>query len=283
MDDSPNDTARQVAPQRDEPRQAPPLDPAHFTMTVDDASARFAEAGLPRSLRSIQRYCQRGHLTCTTVDTEIAEMYLIDPESVERRIRELQQIEFVTRTTGLSRQAAPSRDTSRHGATVRDVSRQEVAPEKIEAYERRIKELEEQAMHLEIDKRAKEQIINMLKDDRETLFAQVSNHVRTITDQARVIGQLETRLELGPGRIVEEQPRPAERPPVQEPEQPPLTYRPAEPVHATYEPPRRPVEPPAPAQRYQEPIVEYPPRYGAYSAPGRGDNPAPARPTQGVQ
>lgn len=283
MDESPNDAAHQVAPQRDEPRQATPLDPTHFTMTVEAASARFAEAGLPRSLRSIQRYCQRGHLTCTTVDTEIAEMYLIDPESVERRIRELQQIEFVTRTTGLSRQDAPSRDVSRHDATVRDTSRQEVAPEKIEAYERRIKELEEKTMHLEIDKRAKEQIINMLKDDRETLFAQVSNHVRTITDQARVIGQLETRLELGPGRIVEEQPRPAERPPVQEPEQPPLTYRPAEPVHATYEPPRRPVEPPAPAQRYQEPIVEYPPRYGAYSAPGRGDNPAPARPTQGVQ
>ena len=66
-----------------------------------------------------------------------------------------------------------------------------MAPEKIEAYERRIKELEEKAMHLEIDKRAREQIINMLKEDRETLFAQVSNHVRTITDQARVIGQLE--------------------------------------------------------------------------------------------
>jgi hypothetical protein len=283
MDDSPNDTARQVAPQRDEPRQTPPLDPAHFTMTVDGASARFAEAGLPRSLRTIQRYCQRGHLTCTTVDTEIAEMYLIDPESVERRIQELQQIEFVTRTTGLSRQDAPSRDMSRHDATVRDTPRQEVAPEKIEAYERRIKELEEKAMHLEIDKRAREQIINMLKEDRETLFVQVSNHVRTITDQARVIGQLETRLELGPGRIVEEQPRPAERPPVQEPGQPPLTYRPSEPVHAAYEPPSRFVEPPEPAQRYEEPIVEYPPRYGVYSPPGRGDNPAPARPPQGVQ
>ena len=218
MDDSPNDTTRQAAPQRDEPRQPAPLDPAHFTMTVDDVSARFAEAGLPRSVRSIQRYCQRGHLTCTTVDTEISEMYLVDPELVERRIRELQQIEFVTRAPGVSRQDAPRRDMSRHDATVRDTPRQEVASEKIEEYERRIKELEDKAMHLEIDKRAREQIINMLKEDRETLFGQVSNHVRTITDQARVIGQLETRLELGPGRTAEVEQEPAERPAAREAE-----------------------------------------------------------------
>ena len=78
MDDTPNDRARHGAPVRDTPRQPTSLDPAHFTMTVDDASARFADAGMPRSVRSIQRYCQRGHLSCTTVDTEISEMYLID-------------------------------------------------------------------------------------------------------------------------------------------------------------------------------------------------------------
>jgi chromosome segregation ATPase len=259
MDDTPNDMARHDAPVRDTPRQPVPLDPAHFTMTVDDASARFAEAGLPRSVRSIQRYCQRGHLTCTSVDTEISEMYLIDPDSVERRIRELQQIEFVTRAPG--------------------VSRQEVAPEKIEAYERRIKELEEKAMHLEIDKRAREQIINMLKEDRDTLFKQVSNHVRTITDQARVIGQLETRLELGPGRAAEEMPRAREAEAEYAPQAPQRDAPPAAepratgPVYETVreerqEAPYRPQEP----VRREEPTVEYPPRYGAYSAPGQGDN-----------
>jgi len=286
MDDSPNDTARQVAPQRDEPRQPPSLDPAHFTMTVDGASARFAEAGLPRSVRSIQRYCQRGHLSCTTVDTEISETYLIDPESVERRIQELQQIEFVTRAPGVSRHDAPSRDMSRHDATVRDRSRQEVSSEKIEAYERRIKELEEKAMHLEIDKRAREQIINMLKEDRETLFVQVSNHVRTITDQARVIGQLETRLELGPGRVVEEKPGRA-APPVEERERPAQTVRSAEPLH-TYEPDRQDMPPvavhrqPEPAYR-EQPAIEYPPRYGVYEAPGQGDNRPLGRSSPGVQ
>ena len=98
------------------------------------------------------------------------------------------------------------RDKTRHGATGRDTSRQEMSSEKIESYEQHIKELEEKAMHLEIDKKAKEQIINMLKYDRETLFTQVSDHVRKITDQARIIGQLETRLELGPGRVAEVEP-----------------------------------------------------------------------------
>ena len=276
MSDIPNDMARQDAPQRDEPRQPPSLDPSHFTMTVDDASARFAEAGLPRSIRSIQRYCQRGHLTCTTVDTEIAEMYLIDPDSVERRIKELQQIEFVTRAPGVSRQDAPSRDMSRHDATVRDTPRQEVASEKIEAYERRIKELEEKSMHLEIDKRSREQIINMLREDRETLFAQVSNHVRTITDQARVIGQLETRLELGPGRVVHEE-RPNDRY-----ERPPVEPAP-EPVRRQYAPPvqdyRRPPEPP----RNDPPTIEYPPRYSSYEPPQQGDNRHPEQQGRDVQ
>jgi len=46
-------------------------------MSVESVSARFTKAGLPRSRRSIQRNCQRDHLICTTVDSEISEMYLI--------------------------------------------------------------------------------------------------------------------------------------------------------------------------------------------------------------
>lgn len=171
MDDTPHDPqhdmARRDAPMRDQPRQTPSPDTSHFTMTVEAASARFADAGLPRSIRSIQRYCQRGHLSCTTVDTEIAEMYVIDPNSVERRIRELQQIEIITQAPAMSRQDVPSRDATRHDATGRDASRQASSRDQREEYDRRIKELEDKAMHLEIDKRAKEQIINMLKEDRE--------------------------------------------------------------------------------------------------------------------
>ncbi|MFO1152034.1 MAG: hypothetical protein U1E42_00005 [Rhodospirillales bacterium] len=202
-------------------------------------------------------------------------MYFIDPDSVERRIKELHQIEIITRAPGVSRQDATRRDTSRHDATVRDTSRQEVSSEKIEGYERRIKELENEKMQIEIDKRAKEFVINQLMEDRKNLFGQVSEHVRTITDQARVIGQLETRLELGPGRVVHEesfQPR-YDRPPVDPVAEPARqSVPPVEEYRRAPEPPRR-----------ERPTVEYPPRYSSYPPQEQGDNRSAGHPGAGVQ
>ena len=33
-----------------------------FTLTIDEALERYGRAGLPRTPRSIQRYCAKGHL-----------------------------------------------------------------------------------------------------------------------------------------------------------------------------------------------------------------------------
>ena len=33
-----------------------------FTLTIDEALERYARAGLPRTPRSVQRYCAKGHL-----------------------------------------------------------------------------------------------------------------------------------------------------------------------------------------------------------------------------
>lgn len=63
------------------------------TVTVEDASLLFAQAGVPRSPRSIRRYCERGHLDCVRIDTENAqEQYLITRASIEKRITELKQV-----------------------------------------------------------------------------------------------------------------------------------------------------------------------------------------------
>src|SRR5580658_1477546 len=35
-----------------------------FTLTIDEALEQYARAGLPRTPRSIQRYCAKGHLDC---------------------------------------------------------------------------------------------------------------------------------------------------------------------------------------------------------------------------
>ena len=44
-----------------------------FTVTIDEALERYARAGLPRTPRSIQRYCAKGHLDCRRIETQFGE------------------------------------------------------------------------------------------------------------------------------------------------------------------------------------------------------------------
>jgi hypothetical protein len=88
-----------------------------FTLTIDEALERYGRAGLPRTPRSVQRYCAKGHLECRMIETAFGEKYLISPESVDKHIAYIEEV----------RQATTSPDLSRHAATSRDVSRQ-VAP-----------------------------------------------------------------------------------------------------------------------------------------------------------
>ena len=91
-----NDTSRPVATSSD----------SDFTLTIEDAIALYAEAGIPRTPRSIQRYCAKEHLTSRRVETEFGEKYLITRASVEKHIA---YIKDVTPTT--------SRDVPRPVAT----------------------------------------------------------------------------------------------------------------------------------------------------------------------
>src|SRR5580693_4210001 len=85
-----------------------------FTLTIEDALERYAKAGLPRTPRSIQRYCAKGHLECRLIETQFGEKYLIAPASIDKHIAYIEEV----------RLAATSPDMSRHAATGRDVSRQ---------------------------------------------------------------------------------------------------------------------------------------------------------------
>ena len=93
-------------------------DDSDFTLTIDEALERYARAGLPRTPRSIQRYCAKGHLQCRLIETEFGEKYLIAPASVDKHIAYIEEV----------RQAATSPDLSRHAATSRDMSRQVATP-----------------------------------------------------------------------------------------------------------------------------------------------------------
>ncbi len=104
-------------------------------VSVDEASNLFALAGVPRSPRTIRRYCQRGVLACMRIDTDNnQEQYLIERESTDRRIEELRQVyaglegvRSEPAVSGLdrSRQARASR-TSEFGRDLIDVLKEQM-------------------------------------------------------------------------------------------------------------------------------------------------------------
>jgi hypothetical protein len=77
-----------------------------FTLTIDDALSLYAKAGIPRTPRSVQRYCAKEHLACRLIETEFGEKYLITPASVEKHIAYIKEVSPAT-----------SRDLSRPAAT----------------------------------------------------------------------------------------------------------------------------------------------------------------------
>jgi hypothetical protein len=91
----------------DQPRHAAASSDTDYTLSIDEAAALYERAGLPRTLRSIQRYCAKGHLDARRIETAYGEKYLISPASVMRHIAYIEEV----------RQATAGRDVSRLAAT----------------------------------------------------------------------------------------------------------------------------------------------------------------------
>src|ERR1700733_12050738 len=89
-------------------RHAAASNDTDYTLSIDDAAALYERAGLPRTLRSIQRYCAKGHLDARRIESAYGEKYLIAPASVIRHIAYIEEV----------RQVTAARDEPRHVATV---------------------------------------------------------------------------------------------------------------------------------------------------------------------
>src|SRR5438045_9073600 len=72
---------------------------ADFILSIEEALERYARAGLPRTPRSIQRYCAKGHLDCRRVETSFGEKYLISPASVDKHIAYIEEVRPVATLT----------------------------------------------------------------------------------------------------------------------------------------------------------------------------------------
>lgn len=184
----------------EQPRPDANGDEQAYTLTVEEAAELYAEAGFPRTLRAIQKYCARDDLLCIREQTTYGERFRITPASVARHIEQIKQ---------LSR--ANSRDHSRTDANVRTgVVAQEPAendgttvreqPRPDAASDRYVAQLEKENAHLyeQIDRKDREierrdnQIEAMIERDRETNI---------------LIESLQRRIPLPEGRRSEE-PRP---------------------------------------------------------------------------
>src|SRR5436190_15236658 len=78
-----------------------------YSLSIDQTAELYAEAGLPRTTRAIQKYCALSKLDCHKVETETGEKYLVAPYSVERHIAYINEVRTV----------ATSRDQSRRTRT----------------------------------------------------------------------------------------------------------------------------------------------------------------------
>ena len=136
-------------------------DNSHFTLTVEEASALFANAGVPRSPRTIARFCQQGHLDYIRVETEKNSKFLIDRNSVEKRIKELQQAFSVTENASV-----PSGHVETPVGTSPDMSRQREAPQGRETSAR-----EKEDMPSSRERELSERIISRLEKENEELRA----------------------------------------------------------------------------------------------------------------
>jgi hypothetical protein len=99
-----DDLSRQVATTPD----------SEFSLSIDDALERYARAGLPRTPRSIQRYCAKGHLDCRLIETSFGEKYLISPASVDKHIAYIEEVRPVATSRDKSRQVATDVVLDRH-------------------------------------------------------------------------------------------------------------------------------------------------------------------------
>lgn len=141
-----------------------------FTLTIDEALERYSRAGLPRTPRSIQRYCAKGHLDCRRIETNFGEKYLISPTSIDKHIAYIEEVRPIATSRDEPRHAATdvagkeSREEGRHEPPIsRDLSRQ------VAADARYVAQLESENVFLKTQITTKDtQITALLERDHET-------------------------------------------------------------------------------------------------------------------
>lgn len=155
-----------------DPSRPAATSPDAYSLSIEEAAARYEHAGHPRTLRSIQRYCARGHLDCLRQETPFGEKYLITPESVARHIAQIAELA-----------AATGRDAARPAATpVVEQEPQQIAPTAAATSPDASRQVAAEARYIE-----------RLEGENEFLRRQVSvkdEQIKDLTERARETNHL---------------------------------------------------------------------------------------------
>jgi hypothetical protein len=171
---------------------------AQYKLSVEEASHIFENAGIPRSPRTVIRYCSQKHLDCIKIDTLRNEKYLVSETSVRARIEELKQVMSLSHDStrpDMSGHVESYPDTSRHDASSPDMSRNEnneyaeQLKSRVGELERENEELKNKNRDLEITNRVKD---NVLKEAKQQIGAARTQLMRF----NRAVGELATILRL---------------------------------------------------------------------------------------
>jgi len=176
-----SDTARNSAPNYH--------DIARHSLTITQAVELFAHLDVPRSKRSVQRFCEQGHLDSVRIKSARGDQFFINRESVERYAEELRQIEVVAAIGAEPRHDAQQHAIARNSAPASDSAAPaaDPAPAQTPDSQATIQRLEGEVLNLRIDNRGKEQAINFLT-------GQAREKDQHLHDLSYRLGAAETRL-----------------------------------------------------------------------------------------
>ena len=66
---------------------------SQHTLSIEEVVRHYENAGFPRTVRTLQRYCSSGHLDCIKAATTLGDKFYVTPESVARHIEQVQQMQ----------------------------------------------------------------------------------------------------------------------------------------------------------------------------------------------
>jgi hypothetical protein len=157
----------------DQPRPVATNPDTDYTLSIDEAAVRYDHAGHPRTPRSIQRYCAKGHLDCRRIETPFGEKYLITPASVAKHIAYIEEV----------RPTATGHDVSRPVAAV-------VVPEAHDAERTRTDETSrDESRPVATDTR----YVELLESENAFLKTQISTkdeQIKDLTERSRETNHL---------------------------------------------------------------------------------------------